>query len=210
MPAARSASAHHAVFRFKPGSEQALKAELLHRLKDKSTRVFVYQDADTWAGMLVASLRPGSAGFKLSSKGYIGETVVCAGYRGKGIGKELFEAARKWLSDRGADHLELQVSVQNPRPSASGNHWASPPLHSTWCCLCRSREIREKTKPEPKTEAGALRNAKKVTPHVAFPLTAFTYDYHGSKITHPCALSGAFIVAHKRLRQRKRRRNADP
>ncbi|MBF8962976.1 GNAT family N-acetyltransferase [Pontibacter sp. FD36] len=106
---------HHAVFRFKPGSEQALKAELLHRLKDKSTRVFVYQDADTWAGMLVASLRPGSAGFKLSNKGYIGETVVRAGYRGKGIGKELFEAARKWLSDQGADHLELQVSVQNPK-----------------------------------------------------------------------------------------------
>ncbi|WP_299707418.1 GNAT family N-acetyltransferase [uncultured Pontibacter sp.] len=106
---------HHAVFRYKPGSEQTLKTELLHRVKDKSTRVFVYQEEEVWAGMLVASLRPGSAGFKLSNKGYIGETIVREEYRGRGIGKELFEAAHKWLSDQGADHLELQVSVQNPR-----------------------------------------------------------------------------------------------
>ncbi|PKV76292.1 GNAT family N-acetyltransferase [Pontibacter ramchanderi] len=106
---------YHVVFRYRPGSEQALKAELLQRLKDKSTRVFVYQEGDTWVGMLLASLRPGSAGFRLSSKGYIGETVVREEFRGKGIGKELFEAARKWLSDQGADHLELQVSVHNPQ-----------------------------------------------------------------------------------------------
>lgn len=105
----------HEVFRYKPGSENTLKTELLHRVKDKSTRVFVYQEEEVWAGMLVASLRPGSAGFKLSSKGYIGETVVREEYRGRGIGKELFESARKWLCDRGADHLELQVSVHNPQ-----------------------------------------------------------------------------------------------
>lgn len=107
--------AYHVVFRYKPGSDQALKAELLSRLKDKSTRVFVYQEGEVWAGMLLASLRPGSAGFKLANKGYIGETVVRDEFRGKGIGKELFESAKKWLSDQGADHLELQVSMHNPR-----------------------------------------------------------------------------------------------
>ena len=104
---------HHEVFRYRPGSELTLKTELLHRIKDKSTRVFVYQVGDDWVGMLVASLRPGSAGFRLSNKGYIGETVVQEAYRGQGIGKELFEVARKWLTDQGADHLELQVSVRN-------------------------------------------------------------------------------------------------
>lgn len=105
---------HHAIFRYRPGGERALKSELLNRLKEKNSRVFVYEEEEVWAGMLVASLRPGSTGFKLSNKGYIGETVVREKFRGKGIGKELFEAARKWLSDQGADHLELQVSVQNP------------------------------------------------------------------------------------------------
>lgn len=105
---------HHDVFRYKPGSEQALKAELLNRIKDKSTRVFVYQQEEEWVGMLIASLRQGSAGFKLSNKGYIAETVVKEVYRGSGAGKELFEAARKWLTDQGVDHIELQVSMQNP------------------------------------------------------------------------------------------------
>lgn len=109
---------HHAVFRYKPGSEQALKAELLSRVRDKSTRVFVYQREDEWVGMLIASLRPGSTGFTLSRKGYIGETIVQEAYRSSGIGKELFEAARKWLTDQGADHLELQVSVQNKQGMA--------------------------------------------------------------------------------------------
>ncbi|MDX5438165.1 MAG: GNAT family N-acetyltransferase [Pontibacter sp.] len=77
---------HHPVFRYKPGSEQALKAELLIRIKDKNTRVFVYQHGEEWVGMLIASIRPGSAGFKLSNKGYIAETVLKEAYRGNGIG----------------------------------------------------------------------------------------------------------------------------
>lgn len=107
--------AHHEIFRYRPGKEQALKAELLIRVKDRSTRVFVYEQDGVWLGMLVASMRPGATGFKLSSKGYIGETVVRQEARGKGIGGELFEAARKWLTDQGADHLELQVSAHNPQ-----------------------------------------------------------------------------------------------
>jgi ribosomal protein S18 acetylase RimI-like enzyme len=106
---------HHEVFRYKPGSEKALKAELLTRIKDKGTRVFVYQQEDEWVGMLITSLRLGSAGFRLSSKGYIAETIVKETYRGSGVGKELFEAAHKWLTDQGVDHIELQVSVQNPQ-----------------------------------------------------------------------------------------------
>ncbi|MBD1398858.1 GNAT family N-acetyltransferase [Pontibacter sp. JH31] len=104
---------HHQVFRYKAGSEQALKSELLTRIKEKNTRVFVYQHNDEWVGMLMASLRASSAGFKLAHKGYIAETVLKEAFRGSGIGKELFEAARKWLIDQGADHIELQVSVHN-------------------------------------------------------------------------------------------------
>jgi ribosomal protein S18 acetylase RimI-like enzyme len=105
---------HHPVFRYKPGSDNTLKTELLIRLKEKNTKVFVYQKEDEWVGMIIASLKNASAGFKFSNKGYIAETVIKEEYRGTGIGKELFEAARKWLSDRGADHIELQVSVHNP------------------------------------------------------------------------------------------------
>ncbi|QCR21092.1 GNAT family N-acetyltransferase [Pontibacter sp. SGAir0037] len=106
---------YHPVFKVKPNSQQVLKDELLYRMRDKDTRFFAYTDGSEWLGMMVVSLKKASEGFKLSRKGYIGETIVKKEARSKGIGKELFEAARNWLSDRGADHIELQVSVKNNR-----------------------------------------------------------------------------------------------
>jgi ribosomal protein S18 acetylase RimI-like enzyme len=104
---------HHPVFRYKSTREQVLKKELLNRLKDKDTRIFGYIAEDEWRGMIVTNLKQSAPGFKFSRKGYIAETVVKSSYRGTGIGKELFEAAKNWLTDNGADHIELQVSVKN-------------------------------------------------------------------------------------------------
>jgi ribosomal protein S18 acetylase RimI-like enzyme len=105
---------HHAVFRVKPSSAQQLREELMNRLKEKDTKVFVYEKEGEPIGMILTSVRRSAAGFKLSTKGYIAETIVNKNHRGTGIGKELVETAKKWLSDKGADHIELQVSVKNP------------------------------------------------------------------------------------------------
>ncbi|MCC9165734.1 GNAT family N-acetyltransferase [Pontibacter harenae] len=104
---------HHTVFKYKPTAEQILKVELLSRLKDKDTKFLGFVSGNEWQGMIVVFMRKASPGFKLSRKGYIGETIVKKKYRGTGVGKELFEAAKKWLQDKGADHVELQVSVKN-------------------------------------------------------------------------------------------------
>lgn len=104
---------HHPIFRFKPGSEQVFKRELLRRLKDKDTRIFGYVQHDEWQGMVIANLKQASPGFKFANKGYIAETIIKENFRGKGIGNELVEAAKKWLTDNGADHIELQVSIKN-------------------------------------------------------------------------------------------------
>ena len=105
---------HHAVFKIKPNAEQQLREELLNRLKERDTKVFLYEKEGEPIGMIITSVRRSAAGFKLSTKGYIAETIVSKNYRGTGAGKELVEAAKKWLSDKGADHIELQVSVKNP------------------------------------------------------------------------------------------------
>ena len=105
---------HHKVFKCKPGYEQQLKAELLSRIKAKDTQTFVYEKDSNWVGMIICYLKRGVTGFELNKKGYIAETVIKAAYRNQGIGKELFEAARNWLQDQDADHIELQVSVKNP------------------------------------------------------------------------------------------------
>lgn len=104
---------HHPIFKYKPNSEQAQKKELLARLKDKDTRVFGFVQEDEWQGMIIANMKQAAPGYKFSHKGYIAETVVKAKYRGSGIGNELFETAKNWLIDKGADHIELQVSVKN-------------------------------------------------------------------------------------------------
>ncbi|WP_242917503.1 GNAT family N-acetyltransferase [Pontibacter liquoris] len=104
----------HRVFAYYPEQEQALKAELLYRMKDKDTRIFGFVQDDEWQGLLIASMRKATPGLKLAHKGYVAETVVKEKYRGSGVGKVLFEAAKKWLIDHGADHLELQVAINNP------------------------------------------------------------------------------------------------
>lgn len=113
---------HHAAFKVKPDSEQVLKEELLYRMRDKDTKFFTYTIGPEWCGLIVASYKRSAPGFKLANKGYIGETVVSQQYRSTGIGSELFETAKKWLSDRGADHIELQVSVKN---AAGISFWQS-------------------------------------------------------------------------------------
>lgn len=113
---------HHAVFKVKPNSEQQLKEGLLNRLKEKDTRVFVYEVDQEPVGMIITSIRKSAAGFKLATKGYIAETFVKKDFRGSGAGKALVEAAKKWLVDNGADHIELQVSLKN---TAAAKFWAA-------------------------------------------------------------------------------------
>lgn len=105
---------HHKVFKCKPSHEKVLKKELLNRIRKKDTQVFAYEKDGEWIGMIICNLKQGIDGFILTRKGYIAETVIKEKYRSRGIGKELFEAARNWLLDKGADHIELQVSVKNP------------------------------------------------------------------------------------------------
>ena len=111
---------HHAVFKVKPNSQKQLKEEFLSRIKERETKVFVYEVGQEPIGMIVVSVRQSAAGFKLAKKGYIAETIVKKAHRGTGAGKELVEAAKKWLADKGADHIELQVSLKNP---AAAKFW---------------------------------------------------------------------------------------
>ena len=104
---------YHKVFKTRPNHDHILKAELHTRLKEKGTQVFVYELEGNWVGMIICQLKQSIKGFELQRKGYIYETIIQKTHRGKGIGKELFETARNWLQDSGADHIELQVSVKN-------------------------------------------------------------------------------------------------
>ena len=111
---------HHDVFKVKPNSEPLLKQEFLTRIREKGTKVFVCEVDNEPVGMLVASIRKSAPGFKLATKGCIGETIVKKELRSSGAGSALVDAAKKWFADNGADHMELQVSVRNP---AAARFW---------------------------------------------------------------------------------------
>ena len=56
------------------------------------------------------------------------DAVVSEKYRGKGIGKLLFERAKQWFEDEDADHIELQVSLKN---NGAMNFWGNQGFSGT-------------------------------------------------------------------------------
>ncbi len=45
--------------------------------------------------------------------GYIQDVAVTHGYRGQGIGRQLFERMAAWFKERGISRMELEVAVTN-------------------------------------------------------------------------------------------------
>jgi len=45
--------------------------------------------------------------------GFVDHTFVCAKWRGKGVGRKMFESLEEWFSSKGVQKLELQVLCGN-------------------------------------------------------------------------------------------------
>lgn len=108
-------SDQHAVFTLSnnPETETIVKEYISNKMKETSSRIFLYKSGNEISGILIARIEKENRAFQLKRKGYIAETVVSSKHRGKGIGKELYFAAEQWLKSEGADHIELQVSEKN-------------------------------------------------------------------------------------------------
>ena len=106
--------AYHPVFGYHPTAGYKLQRVLRERISEPNTRVFVADDTNGLAGLLLATYQTGSSGMHFFRRGYIAETIVVENYRRQGLGRALFGRAQAWLTGEGADHLELQVAVLNP------------------------------------------------------------------------------------------------
>lgn len=104
---------YHPVFQYHPSAEASLKQTLLKRFASEDTTIFIAQKSDTLVGFLIANFKTSPEGFHYRNKGYIAETYVREDARGSGVGKKLFDAARRWFTAQQADHIELQVAIQN-------------------------------------------------------------------------------------------------
>ena len=86
-----------------PSSLKTFDADGL-RKKAKAENLVVVHDGDELIGCAFLRVEP--------DKVYIGKVAVAAGYRGKGIGREIFEAAKAFTREQGKPVLELETRIE--------------------------------------------------------------------------------------------------
>jgi ribosomal protein S18 acetylase RimI-like enzyme len=104
---------HHLVFQAKEGARKQIEEDLKARIEGSEFRFFICEIEEKTVGYIATSYRITQKAMIYNRRGYIADTVVDEAFRGKGIGKLLFEKAQQWFEEQGADHIELQVSLKN-------------------------------------------------------------------------------------------------
>ena len=113
---------HHLVFIAKENAKELIEEDLRNRVENTKSRLFIAEVEKELCGFISCSFRIVQHIMIYNRRGYIAETVVSENYRGKGIGKSLFERAKEWFEEEDADHIELQVSLKN---NGAMNFWGN-------------------------------------------------------------------------------------
>lgn len=102
----RFALAEDADRRFRQYAESAL---------DRSDyQIFVASPGATPVGFVIACVLPNSPVYRAQWIGYINDLGVSERARRSGWGQRLVHAARMWLTEQGADSVEVYVAAANP------------------------------------------------------------------------------------------------
>jgi len=83
------------------------------RLDEERYGVFVAEEEGDLVGYTVAFVNRYPPIWTVEACGFIDEIFVDPAQRGRGIGRDLYLAAEKWLLDKGMPHIELKVDVAN-------------------------------------------------------------------------------------------------
>lgn len=119
---------HHFAFVAKENNEELLSKDFQERIENPKCCFFLAILNDQVAGFISCSIRIVQNVMVYNKRGYVAETVVGQEFRGKGVGALLFNRAQDWFLEKGADHIELQVSLKN---DGAFNFWKSKGFSST-------------------------------------------------------------------------------
>jgi len=119
---------HHLVFLAKENAEPLIEEDIQIRIENPKCCFFLAFFEDQLAGFISCSVRIVQNIMVYNKRGYVAETVVSQEFRGQGIGALLFERAQEWFEKKGADHIELQVSLKN---SSAMNFWGNQGFEGT-------------------------------------------------------------------------------
>lgn len=98
-------------------SEQYLKQAILKDVAQKDGALFVAEDNEIIAGFVWVYKEVEPRDLRYKNPTYtslcIGDLIVSKNYRGKGVGKALFERVEKYSRDKGINKIKLHVNAQN-------------------------------------------------------------------------------------------------
>ncbi|MGC9394598.1 MAG: GNAT family N-acetyltransferase [Anaerolineae bacterium] len=91
------------------------REELQAFLDSRTHRLFVCEDGDTLLGAVIVSLKDTAEDRwnKPRRCGYIADLIVTTTAQGHGIGRQLMQAARRWVVSQGVQTIELHVWEAN-------------------------------------------------------------------------------------------------
>lgn len=91
------------------------REELQAFLGSPTDRLFVCEDGDKLLGAVIVSLQESAEDRWNKSRlcGYIDDLIVTATARGRGVGRQLMQAARRWVIAQGVQTIELHVWETN-------------------------------------------------------------------------------------------------
>ena len=96
-----------------PQGAELFRKYLSKQLDSEQAAVFVAVDSAKLAGYTVVNISEYPPVFQKSRYGIISDLAVTKNCRGKGTGKQLFQAVRQWFSENNIDRIELRVSDKN-------------------------------------------------------------------------------------------------
>ena len=101
--------------------------------KDDFTVIVAEDEAeDGPVGYCTATIKETPPVFALKRFGYIQDMAVTAAWRRRGVARDLFAAARTWLSEQGVDRIQLTVDAANPVSQSFWREMGFGPHTETW------------------------------------------------------------------------------
>ncbi len=97
------------------GNEEAYAEYLRSTIENYDAAIFVAEMNGTLVGYTIVMILSNPAVFALERYGFISEMAVDGDYQRGGIGKTMWEHARRWLKRRGIRVLQLNVSPRNEK-----------------------------------------------------------------------------------------------
>jgi GNAT superfamily N-acetyltransferase len=83
-------------------------------LGNPDVAVYVAESDGAPVGYTIALILENPSVFQMRKYGFIGEMIVTKDFRRSGLGRELWDRARRWFLRKGIGVAQLNVSVVNP------------------------------------------------------------------------------------------------